>query len=177
MTYNITETDREGLRIAIIAAVAENGVIGDDGHIPWHYPEELIHFRDTTTAHPVIMGRKTFDSIMDLLGHPLNDRTSIVLSNEWRSLPEDAMQVGSIPAALAEARRGVFFWATDTVYVIGGASVYEQFLPVADVMILSELDRAYAGDTRFPEWDRGEWIERARDPRDGFEIATYEQIT
>jgi len=92
--------------IALIAAVAENGVIGVDGEMPWHLPADLRHFKETTTGHPVVMGRLTYESIAADIGGPLPDRTNIVLSRGSPDLPEDVVVVDSIKRAVAAARVG-----------------------------------------------------------------------
>ncbi len=138
----------------IIAAVAENGVIGNDGGIPWHYPEDFKHFRETTTGHPVIMGRTTYESLPDPY-RPLPDRTNIVLSREALDVEEDVVNVHSIDAAL---EAGEDTGDTD-VYIAGGASVYEQFLEqdLVDRMLITWIPGEPDGDTYFPEWDRDDW--------------------
>ena len=155
--------------IALIAAVAENGIIGRDGEMPWHLPADLTHFKETTIGHPVIMGRRTYDSIASQIGGPLPGRTNIVLSRSEPELPDEVEVVDSITAAIEAAGNA------DTVYIIGGATVYEQFLPQADRLVLTELEAAYEGDTAFPEWDRTAWDEVDRDQRDGFAFVTYER--
>jgi dihydrofolate reductase len=163
-----TEAD---LDVVLIAAVAANGVIGADGDIPWHYPADLEHFKETTTGHPVILGRRTFENIVDRLGKPLPKRTNIVLSrslSEWDY--EDVHVVSSSSEALARAQH------TDnqTVYVAGGATVYEELLERADQLVLTELEEEYEGDTTFPAWPPDEsWTEIDRDQRDELAFVTY----
>lgn len=159
--------------IALIAAVAENGTIGRDGEMPWHLPADLRHFKETTTGHPVIMGRLTYESIAADIGGPLPDRTNIVLSRSSPDLPEEVVVVDSIERAVDAARESA--GDTETVYVIGGATVYKQFLPQADRLVLTEIHDAYEGDTEFPAWDRSEWIERSREDRDGFSFVEYDR--
>jgi len=158
--------------IALIAAVAENGTIGRDGEMPWHLPADLRHFKETTTDHPVVMGRLTYESIAADIGGPLPDRTNIVLSRSSPDLPEEVIVVDSIQRAVDAARESA--GDTETVYVIGGETVYKQFLPQADRLVLTEIDNAYEGDTKFPAWDRSEWIERSREDHDGFSFVEYD---
>ena len=158
--------------IALIAAVADNGIIGKDGEMPWHLPADLQHFKETTMGHPVIMGRRTYESIAAHIDGPLPGRTNIVLSRSDPDVPDEVVVVESIDAAV-EAANAV--GETDTVYVIGGATVYEQFLPQADRLVLTELDEAYEGDTRFPAWDQNDWVEADREERDGFAFVSYER--
>jgi len=157
--------------IALIAAVANNGTIGRDGEMPWHLPADLTHFKETTMGHPVIMGRRTYDSIASQLGGPLPGRTNIVLSRSEPELPDEVEVANSIEAAVAAAT--AVDDKTETVYVIGGATVYEQFLPRADRLVLTELDASYEGDTAFPEFDTSEWQQVDRDQRDGFAFVEY----
>ncbi|GAA0224213.1 dihydrofolate reductase [Halobacterium noricense] len=158
------------MRLVCIAAVAENGVIGSDGDMPWHYPEDLGHFKETTMGHPVIMGRTTYDSIAGQIGGPLPGRTNVVLSRSSPDLPEDVLLVHGVEEAIDAVTE-----LDDTAFVIGGATVYEQFLPRADEMIITEIHEQYEGDTRFPEWDLKEWRETERDERDELDFVRYER--
>jgi len=160
--------------LALIAAVAANGVIGRDGEMPWHHPEDLRHFRETTTGHPVILGRRTYERIVERLGDPLPERTSVVLSTRDLDLPDGAVLANSVPDALSLAADALTA-ERDTVYVAGGATVYEATLPLADRLVLTELDAAHEGDTQFPAFDREEWIEVARDERPALAFVTYER--
>lgn len=163
----------ELMDVVLVAAVAENHVIGSDGAMPWHYPEDLRRFKRTTTGHPVIMGRKTFESIAERLDGPLPDRTNIVLTSDPNRLPEHETVVPatSIDAAMdAAAETG-----DSVVFVIGGGTVYEQFLPDADRLLLTEIHAAYDGDTTFPAFDNADWQEREREPHGEFDFVTYER--
>lgn len=155
--------------IVLIATIAANGVIGRDGTMPWHYPTDLAHFKETTMGHPVIMGRATFEDILDTLGEPLPGRTNVVLTRSERPFPAGVIRVESVDAALAAASEG----EAGPVFVAGGASVYEQFLPLADRMILTHLHDSYPGDTYFPDWDPGAWDELSREAHDDFDIVAY----
>ncbi|MFB6193982.1 MAG: dihydrofolate reductase [Halobaculum sp.] len=170
----VRETD---VSFTLIAAVAANGVIGADGEMPWHIPEDLAHFERTTTGHPVILGRRTYDSIVAQLGDPLPDRTSVVLSRQDRSFPDGAVHAESVPAAVRLAAADAADRGVDRVYVAGGATVYAAFLPLADRLVRTELDEAYDGDTRFPAWDRTAWTETDREDHDAFAFVTYERTT
>ena len=156
------------MRVVLIAAVAANGVIGDDGETPWHYPADLAHFREATVGHPVVMGRRTFERIRADLGGPLPDRENVVLTHRPGSLPEGVVGVDSPEAAVEAAESD-----PGTVYVAGGGSVYEQFLPRADELLLTELSESVEGDTRFPDvaWDR--WEETERDRYGEFDVVRY----
>jgi dihydrofolate reductase len=170
-------SDATDTRVAfvLVAAVAENGVIGREGEMPWHLPADLRHFKETTTGHPVVMGRRTYDSIAARLDGPLPERHSVVLSSRDLDLPEGATVVDSVEAARRAAERAAARMGVDTVYVVGGETVYEQFLPLADGLVLTELHDAYEGDTAFPVYDPDEWVEVDRDPHDGFDFVSYER--
>ena len=163
----------EDVEVVLIAAVAENGVIGDDGGMPWHYPADLRRFKELTTGHPVVLGRKTYESIVSDLGGPLPGRTNVVLSTRDLDLPDGAVPAGSIEAAMEAARAAP---GGETVYVAGGATVYEQFLPRADRLELTEIPESPEGDTRFPDRSREEWREVSREEADGLSFVTYERV-
>jgi dihydrofolate reductase len=145
--------------LQLILARARNGVIGRGGALPWHLPEDLAHFKRTTLGHPVIMGRKTWDSI----GRPLPGRRNIVVTRDpaWRGV--GAQAAGSLDAALALAAAGLD-GADDAVFVIGGAQLYTQALqgPVAAIHV-TEIDADFPGDCHFPALDPARWRERARE--------------
>ncbi|WP_348609252.1 dihydrofolate reductase [Halobaculum rarum] len=168
------DNDSDG-RVSLIAAVAANGVIGADGGMPWHFPADMRHFKETTTGHPVIMGRRTYESIASDIGGPLPDRTNVVLSRSSPDLPENVIVVESVEEALAAARTDAAERGVGTVYVAGGGAVYEQFLPLADELVLTEVHESYVGDTTFPEFDPDEWREVERDERDDFDFVVYER--
>jgi dihydrofolate reductase len=170
-----SESGAVDVAFVLVAAVAENGVIGRDGGMPWHLPADLAHFKQTTTGHPVVMGRRTYDSIAARLDGPLPDRHSVVLSSRDLDLPAGAQVVGSVDEARRAAEAAATEMNVETAYVVGGATVYEQFRPLADGMVLTELHDAYEGDTAFPDYDPGEWIEVDRDPHDSFDFVTYER--
>jgi dihydrofolate reductase len=159
--------------VVLVAAVAANRVIGSDGSMPWHFPADLERFKATTTGHPVIMGRKTFETIHARLDRPLPDRTSIVLTSDPARLPdhEDVIPATSIPEALATAEET----GSGVVYVVGGGTVYEQFMADADRLLLTEIHEAHAGDTRFPRLDDADWTEVEREAREAFDFVTYER--
>ncbi len=152
-------------RITLIAALGANQVIGRDGQMPWHLPEDLAHFKATTMGHPLLMGRATFASI----GRPLPGRRTIVLTRnpEWHHA--DVEVAHSFPAALT------LVGPADEVFVAGGGQVYAEALPWAHRMVLTEVDGEPDGDTYFPPWDRSRWQEVERSAHDGFAIAVYER--
>lgn len=157
------------MKLSLIAAVAANGVIGAGGDVPWQYPEDMTHFKRTTIGYPVVMGRRTFESIRRDLDGPLPERQNIVLTSTPRRLPDSVTAVTSITGALAEANDS----GASTTYVIGGATVYEQFLPRADELLLTELTAAFDGDTVFPTVDWSCWTETERTTHSDFDIVRY----
>ena len=145
-----------------MAAVAANGVIGDQGGMPWHLPEDLARFKSLTMGHTMIMGRRTFDSI----GRALPGRSTIVITRQPCWSAEGVIVARSVPEAIGAAK-------DDEVFVVGGAEVYRQTLDVADVLEITEIDQSPDGDTVFPEPDWSEWQEVSRDDRGGFAFVTY----
>ena len=160
------------MRLALVAAVAENGVIGADGGMPWHYPEDLKRFKQTTMGHPVVMGRKTYESIEQRLGGPLPGRTNVVLSRrETLDLPTGALHARDVDEALRRAEDALDE-DRETVYVIGGASVYRAVIDRADELLITEIPEAPDGDTHFPEIGP-EWTEHDREAVGELEFVTY----
>lgn len=142
-------------RLALVAAVADNGVIGLGNALPWHLSADLKRFKTLTMAKPILMGRRTYESI----GRPLPGRTSIVLTRntDWRT--KGVSVVHSLDDALAIAHAG----AADEIMVIGGATLYERCLPTAERIYLTQIHRHFEGDTFFPSLGRGVWRELARE--------------
>ena len=163
----------EDLTISMIAAVAENGVIGDSGGMPWHHPADLRRFKETTTGHPVILGRRTHESIVSDLGEPLPGRISIVLSRSDLDLAEGAVPAGGVDEAIDRAAEAAEELGVDVVYVAGGATVYEAFLPIADELLITEIHERHEGDTSFPSWDRDEWELLDREDREELSFSRY----
>lgn len=161
------------MEIVLIAAVAANGVIGRDGTLPWHLPEDLAHFKRTTMGHPVIVGRVAFEDVLAHLDEPLPGRTNIVMSRSDPPLPDGVILVDGVDAAVDAARQT----GTDTAFVAGGATVYEQFLPIADRMILTELHATHEGDVRFPAYDAAAWTSEDRISHEKFDIVEYRRAT
>ncbi len=140
--------------------------------MPWRLPEDLKHFKALTTGHPIVMGRKTWES----LGRPLPGRLNIVVSRNTGYQAEGATTVTSLTSAIAAAGK------VNELFVIGGADVYRLALALADRLQLTELDDEFAGDTHFPEFDRSEWIESARSHHRseqglGYSFVTYDRAT
>jgi dihydrofolate reductase len=137
--------------ISIIVALAENGVIGSDNRLPWHLPDDLKRFKALSLGKPIVMGRRTFESI----GRPLPGRTNIVVSRQPGLVIEGTVVARSLDAALAAAG------AAPEVVIIGGAEIFRQALPRTDVIHLTRVHARVAGDVVFPELDPGKWRETA----------------
>jgi dihydrofolate reductase len=164
-------------RVSIIAATARNGVIGRNNGIPWRLPDDLSRFKQLTSGHPVIMGRKTFESILAMTGKPLPGRENIVVTRSAGYPRAGCRVVHSLEAALAEAGKA------NEAFVIGGAELYALALPLAQRLYLTEIDADFEGDAVFPRFDRSAWSEIAREPRrpaaEGsfrYDFAVYERI-
>jgi len=138
--------------VFLVVAVAANGVIGREGALPWHLPADLRHFKALTTGKPMIMGRKTFESLPGLLP----GRRHIVLTRDAGWAEEGAEVAHSPEEAIALAN-------SPHIAVIGGAEIYCQFLPHADRIEWTEVSAEPEGDTRFPDFDRSQWTETARE--------------
>jgi dihydrofolate reductase len=142
-------------RLHLIYARAANGVIGNNNTLPWHLPEDLAHFKRTTLGCPVIMGRKTWDSLPPKF-RPLPGRLNIVVSRDPAWHAAGALHASSIDAALALCPPGSDAW------VIGGAQIYAQALPLASSVVITEIDRVFEGDAFAPTLDAA-WHEQARE--------------
>lgn len=138
-------------RVALIVATSRNGVIGRDGALPWHLPEELQHFKRLTLGKPIIMGRLTWESI----GRPLPGRTNIVVSRAPDYEAQGAEVVPSLEAALDRASQRVE--VDDEIMIIGGAHIYRAALPLADRIYRTRIDVEVEGDAFFPELDSTRW--------------------
>lgn len=153
-------------RVTLIAAVAENGVIGNHGQIPWRVPGELSHFKATTMGHTMIMGRKTFESI----GRTLPGRRTIVMTRDpgWEHPGVDIARTFADALNLAGPVAEVF--------VVGGAEIYALAMPYADRMVLSEVAQSPPGDAFFPPWRADAWREEKRTYHLGFTVVLLESL-
>jgi dihydrofolate reductase len=142
--------------LTLVAAVAKNGVIGDSNALPWHLPEDLKHFKQLTSGHAVIMGRKTWESL-PLRFRPLPGRLNIVLTRDPSYVATGASVVHTLQEALKVGAGG-------TAFIIGGAELYAHALPLAERLELTEIDRDFPGDVFFPEIAPDEWREISRQP-------------
>lgn len=135
------------IMVSIIVAVAQNGIIGCENKLIWHISEDLKRFKAITSGHPVVMGRKTFES----LGRPLPNRTNVVITRNPEYCAEGVTVVSSLADAIA------LFPTEEEVFVIGGGEIYRQAMPIADRFYLTVVHHDYPGDTHYPEWNRDEW--------------------
>jgi dihydrofolate reductase len=159
-----------GPRIYLVAAVASNGIIGSNGRLPWHFPEELKHFKEVTLGHPVIMGRRTWESLKGALP----GRKNIVVTRTPAYQASGASVAPSLQAALALCA------GAPKAMVIGGNQLFAESLPMATGLELTEIHKDYPGDTWFPAYDRAQWQEIKREARtaaDGtrFDYVLYEK--
>jgi F420-dependent oxidoreductase-like protein len=155
-----------GKSVVLVAAIAENGVIGAGGRLPWHLPDDLRHFRALTTGNVVVMGRRTFETI----GRPLPRRTTVVVTRQPGWAADGVVAAGSLEAALAAADEH-----PGDAMVVGGAEVYAAALPLAERMVLTEVHQRPEGDVRFPAYDRGDWTETRREPHDAYDLVWLER--
>ena len=158
--------------VSIIVAIAQNGTIGDKNSLLWHIKEDMRFFRTTTSGHPVIMGRKTFES---LGSKPLPKRTNIVITRADREF-EGALTAHSLEEAIRMAGDD------EEIFIMGGAQIYREALNVADRMYITHVERDYEGDTAFPEIDYSQWRlvdvvrhERGEEYESPFEFRTYDR--
>ncbi len=161
------------MRLALIAAVARSGVIGRDGDLPWRLPADLKQFKARTLGRPVIMGRKTWESLRG----PLPGRLNLVVTRQAGYVAEGAEVAASLEEAVARAER-----ESDEAFVIGGADLYAAALPSADRLVITHVEADVEGDTRFPEvdWSRWRLLSEEAHPADArhaypFRVAVYER--
>ena len=154
-------------KVVMVAAVAENGVIGKDGDIPWHISEDLKHFRETTRGNTVVMGRTTYEGI----GHPLPYRTNVVVTRNPSWHADGVFVAPSVEEAI-ELARGF----DGDIMIGGGTQVYAAAMPYATHQVLTEVHRSPEGDTHYPEFDRSEWRETRREERDGYAWVWLERV-
>lgn len=166
------------IALVLVAAVADNGVIGQGGGLPWRLKSDMQHFRAVTMGKPVVMGRKTFLSI----GKPLKGRSNIVVSRDPQFAAPGILVAPSIEAALEAARGDALRRCTDAIAVIGGADLYAQVMDRADRLAITHVHLKPEGDTKFPAIDPLQWCGRERaeyqagaDDAAGFTIVTYER--
>lgn len=148
------------IAVSLIVAMAKNRVIGLNNSMPWHLPQDLKHFKKVTMGKPIIMGRKTWDS----LGRPLPGRPNLVVTRQQDFAPEGAEVFGSIDAAIKAAREYAQKMGVNELMVIGGAQLYGAILPLVDRMYVTEIDLEVEGDTFFPSINASNWTEISSEP-------------
>ena len=158
--------------ISMIWAMGKNNALGCRNRMPWYLPADFAHFKKVTLGKPVIMGRKTYESI----GKPLPGRKNIIITRDMDFRPEGCIAVNSIDGAKAYAAEG-------EVFIIGGAEIYRAFLPLAHKLYITEIDQAFEADTYFPEIDYSQWklVSSRLGPRDeknpyDYEFLVYERV-
>jgi dihydrofolate reductase len=168
------------LDIILLAAVAENGVIGRDNALPWRLKSDMQHFRAATMNKPVVMGRKTYQSI----GRPLPGRTSIVVTRDRTFAAPGILVAPSLEAALAAARGDALRRGANAIVVAGGGDIYNQAMPLATRLVITEVHKRVDGDARFPAIDPQSWRETERSEHNpaaedevAFAFVTYERVT
>lgn len=149
--------------ISIIVAIARHGAIGKDNALLWHISDDLKRFKRITSGHPVVMGRKTYES----LGRPLPNRTNVVITRNTNFRAEGCTVVHSMAEAVS------LFPSTEEVFVIGGAQIYTEALDIADKFYLTKVEAQYDADTFFPKWDPAQWREISCENHDGYSFIDY----
>ena len=163
----MNETNVVKMELIIIAAMSENKVIGVNGKLPWHFSEDLKRFKRLTMGFPIIMGKKTFDSI----GKPLPGRTNIVLFDKKNFSPDGIIVCNSIKQAMDYCKNKNF----EKVFIVGGESVYKQFLSIATKMEITFVKKSVQGDAFFPEINWNEWKEIGREKLEEIDFASFER--
>ena len=153
-------------RVVMVAAYADNRVIGNGGEIPWRIPEDFAHFKATTLGHTLVMGRATYESI----GRPLPGRTTIVVTRDPAWDAEGVLVAHGLEEALKTAAG-----LDGHIVIAGGGQVYEQALPLATHQVLTEVHRSPEGDTLYPDFDRSEWTEVRREAHEGYDFVWWER--
>lgn len=144
------------MKISLVVAMSENRVIGVDNHLPWHIPEDLKRFKKITSGHPIIMGRKTYESI----GRPLPNRTNIIISRNKDFRAEGTITCHSLEEAIKWASQAS---GNDEIFIIGGGEIFKQALPIADRIYLTTVHWPYEGDAFFPEIKMDSYKETAKE--------------
>jgi dihydrofolate reductase len=152
------------MSVSIIVAMAQNRTIGVNNTLPWRCPKDLKHFKALTMGHHMIMGRKTFDSI----GKPLPGRTTVIVTRNAALKVEGCLVTHSLPEAIKLCAND------EEVFIVGGAEIYAQALPLADTLYITEIQQDVEGDAHFPAFDRNAWQETAREVRSQTEPQTLQ---
>lgn len=155
--------------ISIIAAVAENNVIGVKNDLPWNIPEDLKRFKQLTLGKTVLMGRNTYLSIVSRLGKPLPGRINVVVSSQPMEVPAGVLVYNDLNKALDDLKN-------EDVFIIGGAMVFQQTLDRVEKLYITHIHKTYEGDTFFPVIDEKIWKKVEEEPHEGFSFVTYQKI-
>ena len=147
------------MRLALICAMGKNRVIGKDNGLPWHLPGDLKHFKQTTLGSPIIMGRKTWESI----GRPLPNRINIIVSRSSEIKSDGVKTFSSLPDALELAEKSLMNIDSNEIFVIGGAELYKEAFPLARRLYLTRVDSVINGDTYLEGFDEEDWVEISRE--------------
>ena len=170
--------------ISIIAAISENRVIGNNNKLLWHIPEDFARFKKITSGHPVIMGRKTFESI----GKPLSNRTNIIITHDENYRTEGCLAVHSLEEAIKTAKSSYAKTSADAkaladkpagekIFIIGGGQIYKQAIALADKLYLTVIKKDFTGDTYFPDYGRFKKIIYKKDGKSGDLEYTFLELT
>jgi len=159
------------LEIIIIAAIADNNVIGNKNTIPWYIPEDLKRFKEITTGNPVIMGRNTFESIIARIKKPLPNRENYVLTRNQEYTPEGIHIAHTLQEALEQVRTS----GKTKAYIIGGQQVYQEAIPIAHTLEITHVHKTVQADTFFPQIDYTKWKETNKIEKKEYSFATYEK--
>ncbi len=150
-------------------AVSENNVIGKNNDLPWHLPEDLKHFKELTLGKTVLMGRKTYESIIARLNKPLPGRKNVVITRQKDfKVPEGVLVFSDLPSAFQKL-------SAEDIYIIGGAEIYKQALPLADVVLMTHIHDNYLGDAFFPPIDWNQWEKVEEEKHEKFTFAKYKK--
>ena len=149
----------------IVVAMTSNHVIGQNGDMPWHLPADLVHFKELTSGHAIIMGRRTWESI----GKPLPNRLNIVVTRQEDYVAEDVTVVHSLEDGIVAA-------GTQRIFLVGGGEMYKEALPIASKMHITRIDALIDGDTKFPEIDESIWQCKSRANRSADEKNPYDLV-
>lgn len=157
------------MALSLIAALAQNNCIGKDGKLPWSIPEDMQHFKDITTGHVVLMGRKTWESI-PLKFRPLPNRTNVILTRDpTYTVPDGVIVCTSLTDVIQK-------FSNEKILVIGGADIYRQTIDIADTLSITHVYQDVSGDAFFPEIKKDVWKETEREERNGFAFVTYKKL-
>ncbi len=155
--------------IALVAAVSKNGVIGAKNDLPWYLPEDLKRFKEITKGKTVLMGRKTFESILARLKKPLPDRTNIVITRNLNyKVPEGVVVQGDVASALRSH-------GSSDIFIIGGGQIFSETMDLADTLYITHVDKEVEGDVFFPKIDPKKWRLESDEKHDGYSFAIYKR--